>query len=134
MNSVNLVGRITKDPEVRLAGNTNVVGFTIAISRPYKGQDGNSITDFISCVAWGNQVNYIGQYVKKGDLLSISGSIQTRKYKDQKNEDRVATEVIVERVSNLTPKQQSQTVSNTSQTTQYQQPSNVPISDEDLPF
>lgn len=138
MNSVNLVGRITRDPEIRLAGQSNVCSFSIAVDRGYKDNQGQNITDFINCIAWGNQANYIGQYVKKGNMLSITGSIQTRTYTDKDNKQRVITEVYVDKVSNLSPREQTQTVSNTSQPQQPKpQPTqsfNVPVEDGDLPF
>lgn len=138
MNSVNLVGRITRDPEIRLAGQNNVCSFSIAVDRGYKDNQGNNVTDFINCIAWSNQANYIGSYVKKGNILSITGSIQTRTYTDKDNKQRVITEVYVDRVSNLSPKEQTQP--------QQQQPKpqpqpvpnqyngSIPIDDEDLPF
>ena len=120
MNSVNLIGRITKDPEIRLANNNNVVGFTLAVDRDYKDQNGNKVTDFISCVAWSNQADFIGRYVKKGNMLAVTGFIQTRTYQAQNGETRTVVEVIVNTVNNLTPREQPQ--QNQYQNPQYQQP------------
>lgn len=142
MNSVILIGRITKDPEIRLAGNNNVVGFTIAVDRDYRGQDGSKQTDFISCVAWNNQADFIGRYVKKGNLLAIMGSIQTRSYQAQNGETKVVTEIIVNTVNNLTPREQTQPQPNQVPNQPKQnsnvkvngQPMEFEVSEDDLPF
>lgn len=142
MNSVILIGRITKDPEIRLAGNNNVVGFTIAVDRDYRGQDGSKQTDFISCVAWNNQADFIGRYVKKGNLLAIMGSIQTRSYQAQNGETKVVTEIIVNTVNNLTPREQTQPQPNQVPNQPKQnsnvkvngQPTEFVVDDSDLPF
>lgn len=156
MNSVNLIGRITKDPEIRLVNNNNVVGFTIAVDRDYKDQNGNKIADFISCVAWNNQADFIGRYVKKGNMLAVTGFIQTRSYQAQNGETKTVVEVIVNTVNNLTPREQTQPQPNQfnqypnqqyQQPNQYQnqqrpnqnvkvngQPTEFIVDDSDLPF
>ena len=97
MNNVSLTGRITKDPELKYTPNNNAyVMFTIAVSRNYKDKDGNTPSDFLMCVAWHSQAEFISKYVKKGNLLEITGSIQTRAYQNQQNETRVITEIILD--------------------------------------
>lgn len=109
MNSVNLTGRITKDPEIRYSANgTSNVMFNIAVDRGFKDQNGNKQADFIACVAWRNQADFIAKYVQKGNLLEITGALQTRQYQTQSGENRVITEVIVNQVANLTPRDTTQ--------------------------
>lgn len=104
MNKVILIGRITKDPEIRYTqSGVGFVSFTLAVDRDYKDEQGNTSSDFISCSAWRNQADFISKYIKKGYLLAISGSIQTRSYQTQQGETRVLTEVLVDSIKNLTP-------------------------------
>lgn len=100
MNKAMLVGRITKDPELKnTESGTAVVSFTLAVDRAYKDANGEKQCDFINCVAWKNQAEFIAKYIKKGNALGIVGQIQTRKYND-----KTFTEILVENVENLTPK------------------------------
>lgn len=109
MNQVNLIGRITKDPEIKyLPDGTGTVAFNVAIDRGYKDKNGNRVTDFIGCVAWKNQAEFISKYVKKGNLLEIVGNIQTRSYQTNDGQMRVITEVNVTSVGNLTPKSENE--------------------------
>lgn len=109
MNKCCLVGRITKDVEIRYTPNQNAcVMFTLAVNRDFRNPDGSYGADFISCVAWNNQAEFLSKYVKKGYMLSVSGRIQTRTYQTQNGETRAITEVIADSVENLTPKPQEQ--------------------------
>lgn len=109
MNKVCLTGRITKDPEVRYTSNglANLL-FTVAVDRSVRDANGNRQADFISCVAWGQQCEFISRYVKKGNMLSIVGRIQTRNYQGTDNQMHYVTEVVVENVENLTPRDPNQ--------------------------
>ncbi|MGM9969478.1 MAG: single-stranded DNA-binding protein [Anaeroplasma sp.] len=113
MNKVCLTGRITKDPEVRYTSNglSNLL-FTVAVDRPVRDANGNRQADFISCVAWGQQCDFISRYVKKGNMLAIVGRIQTRNYQGTDNLMHYVTEVVVETVENLTPRDPNQQVGN----------------------
>lgn len=123
MNKVCLIGRITKDPEIKYTqSGTAVVSFTLAVDRRFKDGNGEKVTDFINCVAWRNQAEFIANYVVKGNSLAIEGSIQTRRYNVTQTESRMVVEIMVENVSNLTPKEQEQ-----SDRTTYAE-------EEDLPF
>lgn len=102
MNKVIEIGRITKDPEVKMAGQTSVVNFTIAVNRRFK-KDGQQEADFLNCVAMGNTANFIGSFIKKGYLLSIEGRLQSRSYDGQHGKVYV-TEIFCESVENLTPR------------------------------
>lgn len=128
MNNVSLTGRITKDPELRhTPSGYAVVMFTIAVDRKYKNANGEKITDFIPCVAWNNQAEFISNYVKKGNLLEVTGLIQSRTYQTQSGENRTVIEVVIDSVSNLTPKPKEET------TPQFE-PQYKNILDDDLPF
>ena len=106
MNQVCIVGRITKEPELRKTqGGTSVVTFTLAVNRTYKDENGETPSDFINCVAWRNQAEFIGQWIKKGFLLGLNGSLQTRTYQDN-GKTIYVTEVIVDSIENFTPKEQ----------------------------
>ena len=89
LNRVVLVGRITKDPELkRTQNNIAVVSFTIAVNRQFSNEQGESQADFIQCVAWRKQAENMQSYVRKGALLGIDGRIQTRNYETQNGETR----------------------------------------------
>lgn len=121
MNKVCLTGRITKDPELRYTqSNIPCVMFTLAVDRGFKDSNGERITDFISCVAWRVQAEFLANYIRKGYLLEIEGQIQTRNYQDQQGQTRYVTEIMVDRIGNLQPKEQPQEPQYQPQ--QYQQP------------
>ena len=105
MNRVILVGRITKDPELRYT-NTNipVVQFTIAVNRKFQGANGERQADFINCVVWRQAAENLSKYIKKGGLLGIEGQIQTRTYDDPSGQRRYITEVVCDSVNFLEPK------------------------------
>ena len=109
MNKCVLIGRITKDPEIKYTpSGVAVVPFVIAVDRDYKDDTGNTPTDFISCVAWRQQAEFIANYIKKGYMIAISGSLQVRTYQAQNGDNRLVTEVICDSVKNLTPKEPQQ--------------------------
>ncbi|HBI6990328.1 TPA: single-stranded DNA-binding protein [Clostridium perfringens] len=94
MNKVVLIGRLTKDPELRFAAGsgTAVTRFTLAVSRPFKKDE----TDFINCIAFGKAGETIAQYVTKGQQFAISGNIRTGSYEAQDGTRRYTTDVVVE--------------------------------------
>ena len=101
INSVVLAGRITKEPELRKTQTgKSVCSFVIACDRP-KTKDGESAADFISCVAWNQSADYLCAYAHTGDLIGVTGSIQTRSYDDQSGQRRYVTEVLVNRLTIL---------------------------------
>lgn len=123
LNRVILVGRITKDPELKKTqSNISVVSFTIAVNRQFTNDQGESQADFIQCVAWRKQAENMQQYVRKGALLGIDGRIQTRTYETQNGETRYITEVVCDSVQFLESRKQDN-----------QEPSYEP-SDDDDPF
>ena len=99
MNKVLLVGRLTKDPEVKATtSQAKVCNFTIAVDRKYKDNSGNKQSDFINCVAWRQTAEFIGRYFKRGQRIGIVGSIQTRTYDDNNGQRHYVTEVLAEDV------------------------------------
>ena len=97
MNKVILIGRLTKDPEVRnTSSQATVCRFTLAVDRKFKDQNGQRQADFISCVAWRQTANFISTYFHKGSKIAIVGNIQTRSYDDQNGQKRYVTDVVVD--------------------------------------
>lgn len=81
MNKAILVGRLTRDAELRTTGSgTSVCSFTLAVNRRFKNADGNYDADFINCVAWRAQAEFISKHFKKGDMFGVVGNLQTRIY------------------------------------------------------
>lgn len=99
LNKVVIMGRFTKDPELRSTGtSTSVTSFSVACDRDFKGQNGEREADFINCVAWKGTAEFISQYFKKGSMAVIEGRLQTRPYDDSEGKKRTATEVIVNNI------------------------------------
>lgn len=104
INRVVLIGRLTRDPELRKTQNgTSVCSFTLAVNRR-QNQDGTQEADFINCVAWNKLADNIQLYQKKGNQLGIEGRINTRSYDNQQGQKVYVTEVIAENVQFLTPR------------------------------
>ncbi len=116
INRVVLVGRITRDPELRKTNTgTSVVSFTLAVNRRFSSnQEGGQDADFISCVAWRQSADFMANYVKQGALLGVEGRIQTRNYKDQSDRTVYVTEVVCDSVQILAQKRDQQTASQSS--------------------
>lgn len=104
MNAVVLVGRTTRDIDLRRTGNgTAVASFTLAVNRDFKTNDGQE-ADFIQCVAWKKTAELLEQYVHKGDRIAVNGSIRTRNYEDSHGRTVYVTEVLVNHVEFLETK------------------------------
>lgn len=105
MNRVTLVGRLTKDPELkRTSSDIAYVQFTLAVNRPYQNKNGEKQTDFIGCVAWRGTAEVLTKYIRKGGQIGVDGSIQTRNYDDQNGVRHYVTEVLCENFYFLEPK------------------------------
>ena len=92
-----LVGRLTKDPELRsTASGIPVCSFTVACDRRYQKQGEERQADFINCIVWQKSAESIAQYFKKGHRIALEGSIQTRSWTDNEGKTRYSTEVMVE--------------------------------------
>ena len=108
MNKVILMGRLTKDPELKQtpAGKA-VCSFTIAVDRRFKAEDGTRQADFINCVAWEANAKTIGGYFHKGSRIAIVGKLQSRSYDDQNGQRKYVTEVIVDELEFVDTKAES---------------------------
>lgn len=80
INKITVVGRLTKDVEIRKAGEKSVANYQLASQRPFKGKDGEKATDFISIVSWGNDADFLAKNSKKGAMIAITGRLETRSY------------------------------------------------------
>jgi single-strand DNA-binding protein len=97
LNKAIIIGRITRDPELRTTANgVSVCNFTLAVNRRFKNANGEYDTDFINCVAWRQQAELICKHFSKGSQLGIVGNIQTRNYDDKDGKKVFVTEVAVD--------------------------------------
>ena len=102
MNKVFLVGRITRDPELKYtASNVAVASFSVAINRNYQNAQGEYDADFINCVAWRRQAENLARFVRKGQQIGIDGRLQTRNYQTPTGETRYITEVVCDNIQFL---------------------------------
>ena len=105
MNKVILIGRLTKDVELRNTSNgTPVATFTLAVDRNYTNQNGQREADFINIIAWRKQAEFCEKYIKKGNRIGIEGNIQTRNYEDKNGQKHYITEVVAENIQFLESK------------------------------
>lgn len=132
MNSVQLVGRLVRDPEVRYTNGDNqiaVARFTVACNRKYK-KDGEQDADFISCIAFGKTSEFIERYFQKGSSIGLNGRIQTGSYTNKDGHKVYTTDVFVESVEFVGSK--NETNNDTKKNDDFM---NIPESiDEELPF
>lgn len=97
MNKVALVGRLTKDVELRGDGDKAFAKFTVAINRPFKNKETNEYdADFISCIAFGKTAEFVSEWFSKGDPLGVTGRIQTGSYENKNGDTVYTTEVVVD--------------------------------------
>ena len=95
-NHIELLGRLTKDPEIRYTPSQKVVAqFTLAVDRPFTGADGKKEADFIPCVVWGKSAELIGNSCQKGHRLLVEGRLQIRNFEAKDGTKRYVAEVIV---------------------------------------
>lgn len=98
LNTVQLMGRFTADPELFSGNNYTVCKFSLAVSRDYKNENGDYTADFIHIVAWGKLAEFVSTHFEKGQLAAVDGKLRTRGYTDKNGNNRVATEVVAEHV------------------------------------
>ena len=99
LNRIVLMGRLTRDPELRRTQNgTAVTSFTLAVDRDFKSQSGEKETDFIDCVAWRNTAEFVSKYFTKGRLAVAEGRLQLRDWTDRDGNKRRSAEVVVDNV------------------------------------
>lgn len=159
MNKVVLIGRLTRDPELRYTGNnTPVASFTLAVNRTFANQAGERETDFLNIVVWRKQAENVKNYLSQGSQVAVEGRIQTRSYDGQDGQKRYVTEIVADNVEFLGSKSNSNssnqsTSNNNEEPTPYDFESapepkgtdvsnnpfadfgaNIEISDDELPF
>ena len=143
MNSTCLVGRLTKDVELRYTpSNVAVATFTLAVNRTFKNENGDREADFINCVMWRQQAENLANWAKKGALIGVTGRIQTRSYDNQQGQRVYVTEVVAEQFQLLESRNSQGQSKNQTRPTQQQAPdfsrsattNPLDISDDDLPF
>ena len=109
LNKAILIGRFTRDPELRSTPNgVSTCSFSIAVDRNFVRQGEERKTDFINCVAWRQNAEFISKYFHKGNLVCVEGSIQSRSWDDNEGKKRYATEVIVDRTYFVESKKDAQ--------------------------
>ncbi|MCV66948.1 single-stranded DNA-binding protein [Listeria monocytogenes] len=158
MNRVVLVGRLTKDPELRYTpAGVAVATFTLAVNRAFTNQNGEREADFIQCVVWRKPAENVANFLKKGSMAGVDGRIQTRNYEDNDGKRVFVTEVVAESVQFLEPRnhtegatsnnyQSGANYSNNNQTSSYRADTSqksdsfanegkpIDINEDDLPF
>ncbi|MCM3536576.1 single-stranded DNA-binding protein [Priestia endophytica] len=140
MNRANLVGRLTKEVELKYTPNGHAVArFTLAVNRIRSNQNGEREADFINCVAWRRQAENMANFLTKGSRVGVDGRIETRKYQAQDGSTRYITEVNAENVEFLESKNSRNQNGNQSNYTNvggdpFDEGRNIDISDDDLPF
>ncbi|TQR21815.1 single-stranded DNA-binding protein [Psychrobacillus vulpis] len=147
INRVVLVGRLTKDPELRYTpSGVAMARFTLAVNRTFKSENGEQQADFINCVVWRKQAENTANFLKKGSLAGVEGRIQTGSYEGQDGKRVYTTDVVADSVQFLEPKN-GQATKNNSTGNQPQQnytrvdedpfansEGPVGVTDDDLPF
>lgn len=109
LNRVVLVGRLTRDPDLRYTANgVAVANFTVACDRPFTNQQGERETDFINCVTWRRQAENLANYMKKGSMIGVDGRVQTRRYENQEGRMVYVTEILAESIQFLESRSTSQ--------------------------
>lgn len=125
MNRVTLVGRLTKNPELRHTNTgTAVLNFTLAVNRQFKNQDGVREADFINMVAWRKTAELINEYLSKGSQIGVDGRIQTRNYEGEDGKRVYITEVVAETIEFLDTKKNNNTQPTEEQDYQYSEKKN----------
>ena len=99
LNHISIMGRLTRDPELRKTPNgTSVASFTLAVDRDFAAQGAEKETDFIDCVAWKGTADFVSGYFFKGSMAVVDGRLQLRDWKDKDGNKRRSTEVVANRV------------------------------------
>jgi single-strand DNA-binding protein len=150
INRTILVGRLTKDPELRYtSGNIAFARFTLAVNRTFTGPSGDREADFIQCIVWRKQAENLARFVKKGSLIGVEGRIQTGSYDDKDGIRKFTTDVVCDSVQFLEPKGSEGGQQDNDYNDDYKQPyydekpqqkkqqSSIPsidVTEDDLPF
>lgn len=143
INRVVLVGRLTRDPELRKTINSAVASFTIAVDNRLKGPNGEKTTSFIPCVAWNQQAENTVKYVRKGSLVGVEGRLSQRTYDSKDGTKKQIIEVVCDSVQFLEPKGTNSLQNDNNgfvpdyvpdDVEEKKNVSSIDIADDDLPF
>lgn len=138
MNKVILIGRLTSDPEFKYVGSSQsaLAEFTLAVDRKFKSADGAKKTDFIKIESWEKKAELCNQYLKKGRLISVEGSLIVEKYKSESGENRTFTKVRLSNIEFLTSKKEYSSSDNVFNGREIFKDNEicVDIAEEDIPF
>ena len=138
INNVILVGRLTRDPELRKTqSGTSVLSFNLAVNRKFSKDDEQS-ADFINCVAWNHSADFMAKYLSKGSLIGLEGRIQTRNYEDKTGNRVYVTEVVADSVQSLESRKERESNSyDNGYNDQVEEDfgnNDIEINSDDLPF
>lgn len=132
MNNVILIGRLTKDPELKYIPSTGnaATNFSIAVDRAYTPKDGQKQTDFFNIQTWGKTAENVANYLSKGKLCAVKGSIQNRSY-EKDGVKKYITEIVADRVQFL---ESANTAKDDSAAVEFDESGFRALEDEDVPF
>lgn len=137
MNLVAIVGRLTQSPEVRYTSSDNpkaVCNFSLAVERKFRDADGNAIVDYIDCVAWSKQAEFLSKWFDKGVRVGITGELQTRRYEKDGQTHKVV-EILVSTVEFADGKREANAINNTNTSVDTAEDDFLPLdTDDNLPF
>ena len=137
LNHIVLMGRLTRDPELRRTGSgVAVASFTLAVDRDYAAQGAEKETDFVDIVAWRNTAEFVSKYFTKGRMAVVTGRLQIRNWQDKEGNKRRSAEVVADNVYFGESKKDSQSSNSTQSNEPAQSTDFVPLDgdDSDLPF
>lgn len=140
LNSIIIMGRLTADPELRTTtSGLSVTSFTVAVDRGYVRPGEEKKADFIPVVAWRTTADFVTKYFRKGSMIAVQGSLQTRNYEDKNGNKRVAFEIVADQVSFCGSKAESGSYGNDAgNVSSYNNASvddfSTVVNDDDLPF
>lgn len=134
MNRIELVGRITKDLDLRCTqSGKQVVDFTLAVNRPL-AKEGQQSADFINVVSWDKQAENLAKYQGKGSLIAVSGTLRVEQYQNEKGENRYKTYVLAQEIEYLVKKEESKQQNNQEEFENSFETEDVVLTDDELPF
>ena len=134
MNRIELVGRITKDLDLRCTqSGKQVVDFTLAVNRPL-AKEGQQDVDFINVVSWDKQAENLAKYQGKGSLIAVSGTLRVEQYQNEKGENRYKTYVLAQEIEYLVKKEETKQTNNQEEFDSSFETEDVVLTDDELPF
>ena len=132
MNKVELIGRITRDLEIKTSGSTSILNFNVAVQRDFKDKDGKYGADFINCVAFGKQAEFVSNYFNKGSQIALVGRIQTGSYTNKDGQKVYTTDVAIEKAEFVGSK--TENAAKTPEKKADDEFLNIPDTLDDVPF